>query len=68
MRTVQYLGTLRYLYYQYSRLYSCTGTGSTRSSTIHLPGTVVLELITQKIPSVDHLVLVKVGLLTPTVG
>ena len=36
-------------------------------------GTVVLELLvllysTQKIPTVDPLVLVKVGLLTPTVG
>ena len=30
--------------------------------------TVVLELTTLWIPSVDHCVLVKVGLLTPTVG
>jgi hypothetical protein len=30
--------------------------------------TVVLELLTQWIPTVDHCVLVKVGLLTPTVG
>ena len=31
-------------------------------------GTVLLRLLTQWIPTVDPFVLVKVGLLTPTVG
>ena len=35
---------------------------------VQVPGTVLLRLLTQWIPTVDPCVLVKVGLLTPTVG